>query len=238
MERGQVGPASLAHCPQSPLGECSARERESPGCHRVPSPQGALYPLSSEQKGLGRTMSPWRRDAAAPCLLLPRHLAGSLFWAWGWQGSHHPNPIHHREETGTFVPVFPRLVGREGASASLCPASSSSIKIHQQPPALCPTSPLPSSPSVCSLLSENVPAVLGLLFVEGMSLSWCCLVPKCQQELQVLRTLDHPNSLCGVLGLGHWGVHSHRSPPMCPPCLHWCLSHPSSLTLLHLLRNP
>lgn len=203
-----MGPASLPHCPQSPLGDCSARERESPGCHRVPSPQGALYPLSSEQKGLGRTMSPWRRDAAAPCLLLPRHLAGSLFWAWGWQGSHHPNPIHHREETGTFVPVFSQLVGREGASASLCPASSSSIKIHQQLPALCPTSPLPSSPSVCSLPSETVPAVLGLLFVEGCPCHGAAWYPnasrscRCSEPIRMPKPPQFP--LWGV-GFGSLG---------------------------------
>lgn len=27
----------------------------------------------------------------------------------------------------------------------------------------------------------------------------------------------HPNSLCGVLSLGHWGAHSPRSPPHVSP---------------------
>lgn len=138
-----------------------------------PLPSEPCSPLSSGREGLGRTVSPWRRDAAA-CLLLPTCLAGSLLWARGWQGSHHPNPIHHSEETGTLVPVFSWLMGRKGSAASLYPASSSSLKIHQQPPALCPTSPSPSSQgnkeqplSVCPFPSETAPAVLGLLFVGG-----------------------------------------------------------------------
>lgn len=187
-------------------------------------------------------MSPWRRDAAA-CLLLPRHLAGSLLWGWGWQGSHHPNPIHHREETGTLVPAFSQLKGREGSSASLCPASSSSIKIHQQLPALCPHPLHPpaegtrNSPSGEGTHSRGCP---GLAVCGGMSLSLCCLTPKCQQQLQVLSTHQDAQAT-PIPSVGCWvGSLGGPEPPQSPVCvcLHRCLSRPSSLTLLHLLRNP
>lgn len=190
-------------------------------------------------------MSPWRRDAAA-CLLLPRHLAGFLLWAWGWQGSHHPNPIHHRVETGTLVPAFSQLESREGASASLCPASSSSIKIHQQLPALCPMSPSPSSqrdkeqPLCVSPPQSNCPCCPRLAVCGGTSLSSCCLVLKCQQELQVLSThQDAQATPIPSVGCCVWvaGGSTATAVPVCV-CLHRCLSRPSSLTLLHLLRNP
>lgn len=180
------------------------------------------------------------RDAAA-CLLLPRHLAGSLLWARGWQGFHQPNPIHHREEKGTLEPVFSWLVGREGASAPLFPASSSNIKIHQQPPALCPpphhcpAKGTRNSPSVCPLPTETVPAVLALLFVEGCPCHRAACCPSasrsCSAPLRMPRPPQFP-----LQGVGFGSLGGSRA-PVCI-CLHRCLSCPSSLMLLHLLRNP
>lgn len=69
---------------------------------------------------------------------------------------------------------------------------------------------------MCPLPSETAPAVLGLLFVGDVPVT---VLPGTQMPAGAAGAQHpsgcpgHPNSLCRVLGLGHWGVHSQRSPP-------------------------
>lgn len=163
-----------------------------------------------------------------------------------------------------FVSI-PWLPGREGALASPCPASSSSSMLHQQPKNTSAACPVPHVPLALQAKGQGTallcmahppPALVklspargfGLALCRGMSLSSRYLVPKCQRELQVLSTYQHVQATLGPCRqgvgsrLGHWGGPGTRSmaaviPSSCV-CLHWCLSRPSSLMLLHLLRNP
>lgn len=76
----------------------------------------------------------------------------ALLWARGWQDSTTQNPIHHRRKQGHLCLVF--LGWWAGKEPQLCPASSSTIKIHQQ---LLPCAPHPRQPPAKG--TRNSPSV-------------------------------------------------------------------------------
>ena len=255
-----MGPTSLPRCPRSPLGGCSAEERVSP----LPcSPCGGCRWTGRTRKDkvtLEDGSAPFPHSAAA-CLVLPSCPVSSPLRARGWQRPCHPNPIHPWETTGIFMSV-PWLMGREGAQASPCPASSSSSTLHQQPkntsaaarvhcalhPLRLPAEGTRNSPSLHVPPQGKCPrqGVLGLLFAEGCpchhawypSSSGSC---GCSAPIRMCR--PPWVSAYRVSGWG-WvtGGSGDKVRGCCKPstciCLHQCLSRPSSLMLLHLLRNP
>lgn len=166
--------------------------------------------------------------STAACLVLRGRPVGSPLRAWHWRGPRHPHPNHPREKTGILVSV-PRLAGREGASASPCPASSSSSALHQQPKNASAATHLPcasrpprppaegtrNSPSLRAHTappppSETVPC-------KGL---WACSLRRDVPVITLPGTqvsagavgaqhpsgcAGHPGSLHTGLELGHWG---------------------------------
>lgn len=167
MEMGEVGPASLPHCPHSPLGDCSAMEKVAPGCHCVPSPQRPCRPCQGD-----------RRDWEGQC-----HLGGGMLpvpaqtpgWlsalAMGLAGipppKSHPPQGGHRDTCACFS-----LAGGQGGrfslslqpknpSAAACPAPHVPLSQRDgaQPLSVCPLSLKLSLLSWACCLWRNVPVI-------------------------------------------------------------------------------
>lgn len=201
-----MAPAPLLHRPQSPLGDCSATERVSPWCHPcVPSPQEPCSPCQVHRKDwegqchLGGGMLPPACSCPDTLLALcSGHGAGRI--------PPPKIPSTTGRKQGHLCLFFSWLVGREGASAL-----PSLIQQHKNPSAaaaLCPPSPSASSQRDKEQpLCVPSPVKLSLLswaVCEGMSLSLCCLVPKCQQGFQVLSTHQDAQAT-PIPSVGRWG---------------------------------
>lgn len=135
-----MGLVSLPHCPQSPLGDCSAKKRVSPECHCVPSPHGALTPCWLSALGMGLAGIP--PPKSHPPQGGNRDTCACSFSAGG-QG-------------GSFSLSLPSLIQQhKNPSAAACPVPHVPLTLQ------------PKGQGTAPLCVLSAPAVPGLLFVEG-----------------------------------------------------------------------